>query len=221
MSTILIAENNRDFAYVIHWFFTNKGNKVFTSNKGEEVLELYESERPDIILLDISLDDNTNGIEVARRIRVKDKNTLIVFMSGENNSPTDVVEAFSMGGNYFVKKPVSLEELDALVQSALRVHVSVPTYNLGSIIFNVKERLLIENGRQEYLTEKETYVLKILAEYSNSIVDTITILENVWGNDDREESLRNCISSLRKKLEHSFVSIETIKGKGYRLCIPE
>lgn len=221
MSTILIAENNKDFAYVIHWFFANKGHKVFSSPTGEEVLSLYEQEKPDIILLDISLDGCIDGKEVARRIRAVDKHTPILFMSGENKSPTDVVDAFGIGGNYFIKKPVSIEELDAHIQSALKRHTSKNIYGLGSLVLNVRERTLTNNGKPEALTEKESLVLKELAEQLNTLVDTATILKNVWGSDDKEESLRNCISSLRKKIEKTAITIDTVKGKGYRLCFAE
>lgn len=219
MSTILIVENNKDFAYVIHWFFAGKGHKVSSSPKGEEALTLYEQEKPDVILLDISLDGAIDGKEVARRIRAVDRHTPILFMSGENNSPTDVVDAFGIGGNYFIKKPVSIEELDAHIQSALNRHTTKHVYTLGSLVFNIRERTLAADGKLESLTEKEALVLKELAEQPNTLVDTTTILKNVWGGDDKEESLRNCISSLRKKIEKIPVTIDTVKGKGYRLCI--
>lgn len=219
MNTILIAENNKDFVYVIHWFFKNKGYTVFSSGDGEEILKLYNENTPDIILLDIGLDGNIDGKEVARRIRFKDRKTPIIFMSGENNSPTDVVEAFGIGGNFFLKKPVTLEEIEAHIDSALKQKQVNNHYNLGKIVFNVKERLLSGNGINETLTEKETQVLQSLAENLNMIIETIDILLSVWGTDDKEESLRNTISSLRKKLERTEITIETIKGRGYRLGI--
>lgn len=218
MSTILIVENNKDFAYVIHWFFTNKGYTVFPSDNGEEALDLYVLHSPDVILLDIGLDGKMDGKEVARRIRTNDSKTPIIFMSGENNSPIDVVDAFEIGCNFFLKKPVSLEEIEAHIKSALKIKKTKKiTYDLGMIIFNVKERQLSGNNISESLTEKETQVLQSLVESRNTIVDTVDILESAWGTDDKEESLRNCISSLRKKLEKSQIIIETIKGRGYRL----
>lgn len=222
MSTILIIENNKDFAYVIHWFFTNKDYSVFSSGNGDEALELYKSHSPDVILLDIGLDGEMDGKEVARKIRVNDKKTAIIFMSGENNSPADVVDAFEIGCNFFLKKPVSLEEIEAHVKSVLKVKAETKTiYNLGLLTFNIKERQLTGNNICESLTEKETQVLQTLTESKNATVNTLCILESVWGTDDKEESLRNCISSLRKKLDQSLATIETIKGKGYRLSFQE
>jgi DNA-binding response OmpR family regulator len=221
MSTILIVENNKDFAYVIRWYFASKGYTVFSSMTGEEALKIYESEIPDIILLDISLDGELNGKDVARKIRSKDKSTPIIFMSGENNSPADVVDAFGVGGNYFLKKPVSIEELEVHIQSALKVHIPVSTYTVGPVVFNVRERMLTKNGIQDSLTEKETLVLQILVEYINTTVDSTAILQSAWGSDDKEESLRNTISALRKKLDASPVTIETVKGRGYRLNFEE
>jgi DNA-binding response OmpR family regulator len=219
MKTILIAENNKDFAYVIHWFFTGKGYRVHTSPTGEEALRLHASVAPDVILLDIGLDGEIDGKEVARRVRVRDRQTPVIFMSGESNSPADVVDGFQIGCDFFLKKPVSLEEIEAHVLAALKEGPARPgsAYRLGKLRFDARERLLSGQDVSETLTGKETDVLRMLAEHEGTTVETTDLLLHAWGTDDKEESLRNCISTLRKKTDGQGIIIETIKGRGYRL----
>ncbi|SDD33102.1 response regulator transcription factor [Williamwhitmania taraxaci] len=217
MKTLLIAENNSDFAYVVEWHFQQKGMRVFTAASGKKALELYHTHSPNIVLLDISLDDDIDGKEVARRIRAKDKYTPILFMSGESKSPADVVEGFDIGCNFFLKKPVTIEEIEAHINTLQNTKSSQLVYKISGVIFNTENRTLSFDGKTEYLTEKETKVLQILADYLNNVVELQTILDNVWNGELSEESLRNNISSLRKKLASANLNIKTIKNKGYML----
>ena len=214
---ILIAENNRDFAYVIQWHFEQKGFRVFFSTSGEESIALFTQNQPDIVLLDINLDDKINGKEVARRIRSLNKYVPIVFMSGENKSPADVVEGFEIGCVYFLKKPVTIEEIDIHVTTALKMKPSNSIYKFDKCSFIFDERVLISGNKKEYLSEKEAAVLRILSDRLSEIVALPDILQAVWHDTFMEESLRNVISSLRKKLAGKGLSIETIKNRGYRL----
>ncbi len=219
METILIVENNSDFSYVIQWYFANKGYTVYAAASGEKALQLFQEHGADIILMDISLDGEMSGKDVARQIRLTNKKIPIIFMSGENNSPTDVVEALGIGGNFFLKKPVSIEEIEAHILVALQsVEASADEISFAPTTLSFRERMI--KGKQiEYLTEKETDVLQVLARSPNAMVQTMDILIAAWGTDDKEESLRNCISSLRKKLKETNIQIETIKGMGYRLVV--
>lgn len=220
METILLVENNRDFSYVIQWYFANKGYTVYASETGEKALVLFKEHTPTIVLMDISLDGEMSGKEVARQIRTTNQNVPIIFMSGENNSPTDVVDALGLGGNFFLKKPVSLEEIEAHVLVALKSkQTEADEISLGQTALLFKERMIKGAHGNESLTEKESDVLQVLALQPNTVIQTSEILNRVWGDDDKEESLRNSISSLRKKLKETDLQIETVKGVGYRLVI--
>jgi DNA-binding response OmpR family regulator len=214
---ILIAENNQDFAYVIQWHFEQKGFRVFFSISGEESIELFTRNQPDIVLLDINLDDKTNGKEVARKIRSLNKYVPIIFMSGENKSPADVVEGFEIGCVYFLKKPVTIEEIDIHVATALKMKPSNSIYKFDKCSFIFDERVIIFANKKEYLSEKEAAVLRILSDYLSETVPLPDILQAVWHDTFMEESLRNVISSLRKKLADKGLTINTVKNKGYRL----
>ncbi|MBV7440345.1 response regulator transcription factor [Weeksellaceae bacterium TAE3-ERU29] len=216
MKRILIVENNQDFAYAIQWHFQQKGFQVESISSGEKAIELYQNCLFDVILLDINLDGEIDGKEVARFIRNIDKQIPIIFMSGESKSPKDVVEGFEIGCNFFLKKPVSIEEIEVHI-NALQKTKSKSVYEFKQCIFNADEQILIANGNNENLSEKETQVLRYLAENFFKIVPLADISEEVWDDAFMEESLRNIISSLRKKINDKGLKITTIKSKGYRL----
>jgi DNA-binding response OmpR family regulator len=216
-TTILIAENNQDFAYVIQWHFEQKGYRVFSSVSGKEAIELFERNNPDIVLLDITLDDEINGKEVARKIRTLNKYVPIIFMSGENKSPADVVAGFEIGCVYFLKKPVTIEEIDIHVNAALKMKPSTPIYKFDKCSFIFENRVIVFGNKKEYLSDKEAAVLRILSDHLSEIVSLSDIMQKVWHDAFMEESLRNVISSLRKKITDKGLNIETIKNKGYQL----
>ena len=203
MEKILIAENNEDFSYVLKWHFEQKEYEVFTTNTGSGALELYKTSLPDIILLDINLDGEIDGKDVARNIRSIDKNTPIIFMSGESKSPKDVVEGF--------------EEIEAHILALDNKKTIQEIFKFNHCIFNTDKRCIIQGDKRDNLSEKETLVLQYLATYLSQGIDLYDILEEVWGDTSMEESLRNVISSLRKKISDKGLIISTIKNKGYVL----
>lgn len=218
MDAILIAENNVDFAYAIEWHFEQNGFSVLSTTTGEKAIELFDNKKVDLILLDINLDGEIDGKAVARHIRSKNKTVPVIFMSGESKTPADVVEGFNIGANFFLKKPLAISEIDAHVKAALKISEnSDRQYKFEHCTFVPSERIICFENQKEYLSDKENGVLTILV---NNISETISledILQKVWHDTLMEESLRNIISSLRKKIEGKGLVIETVKNKGYRL----
>lgn len=121
MNTILIAENNVDFAYAIQWHFEQNGFNILTATTDKLAIEQFDNQNVDIVLLDINLDEEIDGKSVARHIRSNNKAIPIIFMSGESKSPADVVEGLEIGANFFLKKPLAITEIDAHVKLALKM----------------------------------------------------------------------------------------------------
>lgn len=218
MSTILIAENNVDFAYAIQWHFEQRDFTVFAVTTGESAIEIFDSYNIDIVLLDIHLDGETNGKSVARHIRHNNTTVPIIFMSGESKTPMDVVEGLEIGANYFLKKPLSIMEIDAYVRTSLNMLQSNnQQFQFENCSFLPEERILKSGNKKEYLSDKENRVFLILVSRLSETVSLTDILINVWHDTLMEESLRNIISSLRKKIDGKGLVIETVKNKGYRL----
>lgn len=218
MNTILIVENNVDFAYAVEWHFEQSGFSVLSAVTGEDAIELFDNQAVDIILLDINLDRNTDGKAVARYIRAKNKTIPIIFMSGESKSPADVVEGLEIGANFFLKKPLAITEIDAHVKLALKSQINDDKqYQFEQCTFIPTERIIRFGNKKEYLSNKENEVLTILADHISETVSLENILQKVWHDTLMEEALRNIISSLRKKIDGKGLVIETVKNKGYRL----
>lgn len=218
MNTILIAENNVDFAYAIQWHFEQNGFTVLTATTGESAIELFDHQNADVVLLDINLDGEIDGKSVARHIRSNNKATTIILISGENKTPADVVEGLEIGANFFLKKPLAIAEIDAYVKLALRSRdTDEKQYQFEKCTFLPNERIIRFSGGKEYLSDKENGVLTLLANHISETVLLKDILQKVWHDTLMEESLRNIISSLRKKIGGKGLAIETVKNKGYRL----
>lgn len=218
MNTILIAENNVDFAYAIEWHFEQNGFTVLSTTTGEKAIELFDKQDIAVILLDINLDGDIDGKAVARYIRSKNKTIPLIFMSGESKTPIDVVEGLNIGANYFLKKPLAISEIEAHVKAALKISESTDRqYLFERCTFVSSERIIRFENQKEYLSDKENGVLTILADHLSATVPLEDILQKVWHDTLMEESLRNIISSLRKKIEGKGLVIETVKNKGYRL----
>jgi DNA-binding response OmpR family regulator len=217
MKKILLVENNIDFAYALKWHFEKTKFNIITCTTGQEAIYLFNKNIPDLLLFDINLDGDLTGMDVAKEIRKIDKNIPIIFMSGENNSPNDVIEGFNIGCNFFLKKPLSIEEIETHINALLDTSAIKDTYKFNRCTFNPIEKSLFFNGNKESLSEKENQVLQILADHCTQVVELTDIMNTIWKDTLMEESLRNIVSSLRKKLKGKELEIETVKGVGYRL----
>lgn len=128
-----------------------------------------------------------------------------------------MVEGFEIGCVYFLKKPVTIEETDIHVNAALKMKLSKLTYKFDNCSFLFEDRVILFDGKKEYLSDKEAAVLRILCDYFTGFVSLPDILQAVRRDTFMEESLRNVISSLCKKLDGKGLSIEIAKNRGYRL----
>lgn len=218
MATMLIAENNVDFAYAVQWHFEQNGFTVLSATTGEETIELFDNQNIDIVLLDINLDSEIDGKSVARHILNKNTAIPVIFMSGESKTPVDVVEGLEIGAKFFLKKPLAISEIDAHVNAALKISGNAgKKYQFKHCTFIPGERIIRFGSKKEYLSDKENGVLSVLTEHISETVPLEDLLQKVWHDTLMEESLRNIISSLRKKIDGKGLVIETIKNKGYRL----
>lgn len=218
MNTILIVENNIDFAYAIQWHFEQNGYSIISTTFGEEAISIFDRQKVDLVLLDINLDGSINGKSVAQHIRSVHKSTPIIFMSGESKSPTDVVEGLEIGANFFLKKPLAIAEIEAHVKIALKATESADKhYRFEQCTYIPNERIIRFGSGKEHLSDKENGVFTMLIAHISEVVLLEDILEKVWHDRLMEESLRNIISSLRKKIDGKGLIIETLKNRGYRL----
>ncbi|HEY5968844.1 MAG TPA: response regulator transcription factor [Chitinophagaceae bacterium] len=223
---ILFIEDELSLAEIIKETLESRGFQVTHHSTGLKGLESYQHENPDIILLDINLPD-TDGYIFARHIRTLDPSVPIVFLTSRQ-LPQDVVTGFESGGNDYLKKPFSMEELIIRIRVLLTRHRNLlldtrAEHNIseiGNFIFDYDRGFLQLNEKKIKLTARESDLLKILLLNRNQVLERKTILDHLWGNDDffSGRSLDVFITKLRKYFKADpSVQIANIRGIGYKL----
>ncbi len=194
---------------------------------GEEGLSQFYINPPDLLILDVMLPD-ADGFALARQIRQTDLHTPILFLTAKS-LPHHVVEGFESGGNDYLKKPFSLEELVVRIKVLLSRDRLLPAVEsnreeiqLGSVIFHWNKQLLQYENEQIRLSSRENELLKLLCISQNRVVERKTILLKIWNDDHlfNSRSLDVYITRLRKYLSReSGVQIINYRGIGYKLVV--
>lgn len=225
-TTILFVEDELNLAEIVKESLESRGFLVDHYASATAALEAYYSCGPDVIVLDVMLPDG-DGFSFARRIRSTDMDTPILFLTSRS-LPADVVTGFENGGNDYLKKPFSMEELVVRIRaltsrSRTLFKASADSQAPASIgtkyVFD--SRLNILKGERDIaLTAREAELLKLLLLNKNQVLERKAILLHIWNNDDffAGRSLDVFISRLRRYLEpDESVRIINVRGVGYKL----
>jgi DNA-binding response OmpR family regulator len=220
---ILYVEDELFLGKIVKETLESRGFEVVMETDGADVLRSFEDEQPDICILDVML-PNRSGFEVAEEIRKMNDDIPIIFLTAKTLTE-DLVHGFKIGGNDYIKKPFSMEELIVRVENALRVKKEEPALALGETIqigkysFHLNKQILRFGGMDKKLSYRETELLKYLYLNSNAIIDRRELLNHIWGNDSffNSRNLDVYITKIRSYLkEDPNLEIITIKGVGYR-----
>ena len=163
-----------------------------------------------------------DGFTLAKEIREENKQIPIIFLTAKSQTK-DVLEGFNHGGNDYLKKPFSMEELIVRIHSLLdrnKQKQEQTQIKIGKYVFNHTKQLLVIKEQQTLLTNRESELLFILNQHKNSISERAYILNKLWGNDDffNARSMDVFITKLRKKLQQDKnVQILNVRGYGYKL----
>jgi len=196
------------------------GFDVHWTANGMEAEELFKQVKPDLCILDIML-PGLSGYEIGRLIRMQDKSVPIIFLTAKSESK-DVVEGFKSGGNDYLRKPFSLDELMVRIQNLLSMSGrSAPgIYHIGKLAFD-PVRMSLQNGDDSVsLSHRENELLKMLMNHIGSQVERKEILMQLWGDDHffNSRNLDVYVTRLRKYLRMDpEVQLLTLKGVGYQL----
>lgn len=226
MSTIniLLAEDEPALGQIIKESLETRNFSVEWQQDGEAVLKSFKDSRPNILVLDVMM-PKKDGFTVAKEIRSMDDEIPIIFLTAKSQTK-DVVEGFSIGGNDYLKKPFSMEELivrihNLLSRSALQKTADI--LYIGAYSFNFPKQVLqFKNEEGELLTHREAHLLYNLIKNKNELLDRSFILNKLWGTDDffSARSMDVFISKLRKKLSKDpGIQIINIRGFGYKLVV--
>jgi DNA-binding response OmpR family regulator len=167
---------------------------------------------------------NKDGFAIADEIRDLDEDIPIIFLTAKTQTE-DVVKGFSLGGNDYIRKPFSMEELIVRIQNLLRLRTEQPpkmnedAVNIGKYRFQLNRQVLNNGKEDRKLSYRESELLKLLYQHRDKIIDRREILNLLWGNDSffNSRNLDVYITKLRSYLkEDTSLEIITIKGIGYR-----
>jgi DNA-binding response OmpR family regulator len=224
MSTkILYAEDELFLGKIVKESLESRGYEVTMEADGNKVLSLFTQQQPQVCILDIML-PNKDGFTIAEEIRNINKEVPIIFLTAKTQTE-DLVKGFRTGGNDYIRKPFSMEELIVRIENVLKQKRDAPgidpnaAVKIGEFSFHSNHQLLKNNEAEKKLSYRESELLKILYINRDKIIDRRDILNLLWGNDNffNSRNLDVYITKLRSYLKKdSNLQIITIKGIGYR-----
>jgi len=218
---VLLAEDETSLGMIVKESLETRNFEVFLAENGEKATEIYQKEKPDILVLDVMM-PKKDGFTLAKEIRQENKEIPIIFLTAKSQTK-DVLEGFEHGGNDYLKKPFSMEELIVRINSLLSrnsIKTDVENIKIGDFTFNSTKQTLTFKEESVLLTHRESELLFHLHQQKNEVLARAFILNKLWGNDDffNARSMDVFISKLRKKLKKDErVQIINIRGFGYKL----
>lgn len=217
---ILLAEDEPALGQIVKESLETRNFEVILCEDGTKAYENYIKHKPEVLVLDVMM-PKKDGFTLAEEIRKSDKDTPIIFLTAKSQTK-DVVNGFELGGNDYLKKPFSMEELIVRIHALLNRARKKQNDSivLGKFHFNYTKQLLIHNNEEETLTHREAELLYHLIQKQNDVLDRSEILKKLWGDDDffNARSMDVFITKLRKKLKKDeSIQIINVRGLGYKL----
>lgn len=222
---ILYVEDEPFLGRIVKESLESRDYQVHMATEGNLAVSLFEQAQPDICVLDIMLPQK-DGYTIAREIRKINPAVPIIFVTAKTQTE-DLLKGFESGGNDYIRKPFSMEELIVRITNLLNmVQQKQPSGKeiipIGKFEFNISRYELKINHHLKKLSHREASLLKILCDNKNATVSRKDILLQVWGDDSffNSRNLDVYITKLRDYLkEDPGVQIITIKGMGYHFSV--
>jgi two-component system, OmpR family, response regulator CssR len=218
---IYLVEDEKSLNILLEKYLEREGYEVTTFFDGKSAIDRIK-DMPDIWILDIMLPD-TDGYEIIKAIKGKNKNTPVIFMSARNEE-LDRVVGLELGSDDYLSKPflprelvIRTNKLIERIYGSENVHPKAPDINFKGYTISKNQRTVIFHEEEIQLTNKEFDLLSYFVDNKNNLVTREQILTSVWGLDyfGSDRVVDDTIRRLRKKLED--LNIETVYGYGYRL----
>jgi len=191
---------------------------------GKLAQKTFEESKPDICVLDVML-PNKDGYAIATSIRLINPDIPIIFVTAKTQTE-DLVKGFEVGGNDYLRKPFSMEELIVRIKSLLRLTIKPnspkETIVIGKFEFLPNRYELKCDETVRKLSHREAILLQILSENKNNTIQRKEILMRIWGDDSffNSRNLDVYITKLRDYFkEDNSIEIITIKGIGYHFSV--
>ena len=219
---ILIVEDDKGISDFIVPELEHEGYTTCLAETGRKALDLFESEKPDLILLDIMLPE-LNGLEVLRRIRAV--STVPVILETARGETIDKINGLNLGADDYIPKPFEIEELLARINALFRrvsytkSRESVLSYK--DLTLNIDRMSFCMNETEVPLSKTEFMLLKLLVENQNKVLSRSNIIDEIWGKDHfiDENTIDVYVGYLRHKISEFSKDeyIKTVRGAGYMM----
>src|SRR5579862_2655018 len=221
---LLVVDDEATILELLSGSLRLAGFEVVTAASGAGAVRAAASSRPDLVLLDVMMPDG-DGFEALRRIRSGGSQVPVIFLTARDEVP-DRVKGFALGGDDYLIKPFSLEELLGRIRAVLRrTRPGAPRARLRVAGLELDEdaREVRRDGALVALTPTEYRLLRFLMVNAGRVVSKGEILDQVWEHDpDRDgNAVEPVLSYLRRKVDQTEPRlIHTVRGFGYVLRIP-
>ncbi len=223
---ILVVDDEPQIRKLLLTGLRGYGHEVITAADGNEALTLVAQRRPDLVVLDIHLGRDPDGLEVCRRLREWSR-VPIIILSVRGDERTKV-QALDAGADDYLIKPFGMEELRARIGAVVRRAVVEPgatpesVIRVGALTIDLANRRVTVEGDEVHFTPQEYDILRLLATHPGKIMTHPAILSAVWGPEYAEMThyVRIYVNQIRKKLrENPAANVRYIlnePGVGYR-----
>lgn len=225
---ILLVDDEPDVLEIVSYNLKNEGYQVLTAKNGIEAVKKAKKHKPHLIILDIMM-PKMDGIEACEKIRATKglEHVLITFFSARGEDYSQVA-GFNVGADDYITKPIKPKVLVSKIKALLRRVKSaelklsaLKKVDVGGIIIDREEYVIIKNGEKLSLPRKEFELFSLLASKPGKVFKRDNILDEVWGNEVvvGGRTIDVHIRKLREKIgENNF---KTVKGVGYKFVINE
>jgi len=225
---VLLCEDDPNLGTLLSEYLVAKGFETDLATDGLEGSKLYKRNTYDFIILDVMMPVK-DGFTLASEIRQEDKHTPILFLTAKSMKE-DTLHGFQAGGDDYMTKPFSMEELLVRMNAILRRTSALPEndgeaveYSVGKYKFDYNKQRLMLNETEIKLTTKENELMYLLCKHKNGVMERSYALKAIWGDDNyfNGRSMDVYIAKLRKHLkEDPAVEIINIHGRGFKLLAP-
>ena len=224
MPLIMVVDDDQDLAEMLGIVLTSEGYEVNLVSRGDEVIQAFESQAPDLVLLDIML-PGIDGVKVCKLIR--EKSMVPIVMLTAKGETQDVVAGLEAGADDYMVKPFNAQELVARLKVRLRRSgaVSGSGLRIGNVEIDQVSHTILRNGQSIPLTRLEFDLIVALAKEPGRVFTREALLSEVWGyrpaTDTRLVNVH--IQRLRAKVEENPEDpkiILTVRGVGYKAGVP-
>src|SRR3712207_6124003 len=224
---VLLVEDDVDLLDLTTYALRREGYTVLAAIDGQQALQRWEAEQPDIVLLDVNM-PKLNGFEVCRRIR-QESQTPVIMLTAQDEEE-DVVRGLTLGADDYVTKPFSAKQLTARMKAVLRrsstdsYRQAVSELKVGDLHLDLQSHEATKGGKQVQLTPLEFRILYLLGMNEGRVIPYSRLVEYAWGYDGGDSSLlKTHICHIRRKLHlppNKQGGIRAVPGVGYSLARP-